>query len=103
MCGWTEIKADLRARGGGGLGEEEEVILWASEERNRWKRKRIMLHNQAVYFPAWNGEHKKRCRDAFIVGASFGWLCHCLLPKTKMLKMHKKLAFLTNFPQNYWI
>lgn len=102
MCGWTEIKADLQARGG--LGEEEVVvILWASEERNRWKRKRIMLHNQAVYFPAWNGEHKKRCRDAFIVGASFGWLCHCLLPKTKMLKMHKKLAFLTNFPQNYWI
>lgn len=30
--------------------EEEEVVLWTSEERNRWKIKRIMLHNQAVYF-----------------------------------------------------
>lgn len=32
-----------------------------SEERNRWKRKRIVLHKEAVYFPAWNGEHKRRC------------------------------------------
>lgn len=101
MCGWTEIRVDLQAQGGR-LGEEEEeeeedVILWASEERNRWKRKRTMLHNQAVYFPAWNGEHKKRCRDAFIVGASFGWLCHCLLPKTKTLKMHKNARFSYQF------
>lgn len=50
--------------------EEEEVI--SRDERNRWKRKRIMLHNQAVYFPAWNGEHKRRCLDAAVGGASSG-------------------------------
>lgn len=96
MCRWTEIRGDLQAQIGLGEEEEEEeegVILWTSEERNRWKRKRIMLHNQAVYFPAWNGEHKKRCRDAFIVGASFGWLCHCLLPRTKFLKCIKNAHF----------
>lgn len=32
-----------------------------SEERKRWKRKRIVLHKEAVYCPAWNGEHKRRC------------------------------------------
>lgn len=31
------------------------------EERKRWERKRIVLHKEAVYFPAWNGEHKRRC------------------------------------------
>lgn len=36
-----------------------------SEERNRWKRKRIVLHKEAVYFPAWNGEHKRRCQMLF--------------------------------------
>lgn len=50
--------------------EEEEVI--SRDERNRWKRKRIMLHNQAVYFPAWNGEHKRRCLDAAVGRASSG-------------------------------
>lgn len=99
MCRWTEIRGDLQAQVGLGEEEEEEegVILWTSEERNGWKRKRIMLHNQAVYFPAWNGEHKKRCLDAFIVGASFGWLCHCLLPKTKFLKCIKNAYFSYQF------
>lgn len=77
MCGWTEIKADLQARGG--LGEEEVVILWASEERNRWKRKRIMLHNQAVYFPAWNGEHKKKMPRC-IYSRGILWLAMSLSP-----------------------
>lgn len=35
----------------------------------------------------------KRCLDAFIIGASFGCLCHCLLPKTNF-KMHKNAFFL---------
>lgn len=35
----------------------------------------------------------KRCLDAFIIGASFGCLCHCLLPKTNF-KMHKNALFL---------
>lgn len=70
--------AEQRRRSGG---TESGAGGGGGEERNRWERKRIMLHNQAVYFSAWNGEHKKRCLDAFIVGASFGWLCHRLLPK----------------------
>lgn len=71
-----------------------------SDERNRWKRKRIMLRNQAVYFPAWNGEHKKRCWDAFRVGGIV-WLCHhrCLILKVKMHFL-KALLFLIGFPQN---
>lgn len=56
------------------------------------KRKKNHVAYQAVYFPAWNGEHK-RCLDAFIIGASFGCLCHCLLPKTNF-KMHKNALFL---------
>lgn len=49
-----------------------------------------MLHNQAVYCSAWNGEHKKRCLDAFLVGHRLAGYVIVSCLKTKLLQMHKK-------------
>ncbi len=69
------------------------VCWWAVEERWRsWKEKRIMLHIKRFIF-LHGMVNTKRCLDAFIIGASFGCLCHCLLPKTNF-KMHKNALFL---------
>lgn len=69
------------------------LCVWVVEERWRsWKEKRIMLHIKRFIF-LHGMVNTKRCLDAFIIGASFGRLCHCLLPKTNF-KMHKNALFL---------
>lgn len=73
--------------------EREDALIWpvssqrvvsggGEKAKECEKEKNNHVAYQAVYFfPAWNGEHKERGLDALIIGASFGCLCYCLLPK----------------------
>ncbi len=69
---------------------------WTKDEEVE-KKKRIMLHIKRFIF-LHGMVNTKRCLDAFIIGASFGCLCHCLLPKTNF-KMHKNAFFLPTSSQ----
>lgn len=92
-CGWTSrLREGSRRR------------RRRSEERNRWKRKRIMLHNQAVYFPAWNGEHNKKMPGCIIVGHPLaGYVVVSGLNYVFKINsfFFKKACFSYQFPQNY--